>query len=72
MLELDLVIGKWAKKNIPSLNLEQCQKYQGEVLDQETPELYRKIIGVDPEAFDEEYLTKLREFAQSSKSVEVE
>lgn len=47
MLELDIVIGRWAKQNIPNLSTDQCRQYAEEVLSNETPDLYRMILGAD-------------------------
>ena len=45
MLELDIVIGKWAQQNIPNFTLEECKQYANEVISKETPDLYRLILG---------------------------
>ncbi len=45
MLELDLLIGKYAKENIPNLSTDQCKQYEQEILTAETPDLYKWILG---------------------------
>ena len=71
MLELDLVIGSWAKRNVPSFTEEQCLKYDSQILAKETPDLYKFIIGSDRKNYKieeyDEYLRKLREYAESDQ-----
>lgn len=47
MLELDIVVGRWAKKHVPEFSHEECAQYANEVLARETPDLYRLILGAD-------------------------
>jgi len=69
MLELDLVIGSWAKQNVPKFSEEQCSRYDSQVLSRETPDLYKLVIGIDKKNFKieeyDEYLRQLREYAES-------
>jgi len=73
MLELDLIIGTWAKKNVPKFTEEQCMKYTAQVLNKETPDLYKLVLGIDKtlkiENY-EEYPKILREFAESGKALQ--
>lgn len=63
MLELDIVVGSWAKQHIPSLNYEECLKFNKEILQMETPVLTKYIIGELPLPEENAYLKKLKEFA---------
>ena len=73
MLELDLIIGTWAKENIPNLSEEECEKYSTQVIAKETPDLYKLVIGIDKKNFKieeyDEYVRKLREYAESNDKV---
>lgn len=43
--ELDLIIGTWAKHNLPHYSHPQLLRFNQEVLHHETPELLKKILG---------------------------
>ena len=45
MLELDIIVGKWAKEHVPSFTEEECKNYASEVLSMETPTLYSVFLG---------------------------
>lgn len=62
MLELDIVVGKYAKQFAPNFTLDECQEYQQEILTMETPELYNFILGTEKNTqIDEKsYLFKIR------------
>jgi succinate dehydrogenase flavin-adding protein (antitoxin of CptAB toxin-antitoxin module) len=69
MLELDLIIGHWARKNIPSLSYQECLDFQTEILQAETPVLVKYLtMEVPIPSMNNHYLLKLLEFAKSSKS----
>ena len=44
MLELDVLVGKFAKRNIPNLTLPECKEYEQEVLSKETSDLFFMLI----------------------------
>ncbi len=45
MKQLDLIVGSWATHNVHKLNKEQLLNFNREVLQQETPDLIRKLLG---------------------------
>lgn len=45
MKQLDLIVGSWATHNVNKLNKEQLLNFNKEVLQQETPDLIRKLLG---------------------------
>lgn len=65
MLELDIVIGAWARKNMESLDYNECLQFDSEILQMETPTLTKYIIGELPLPGDKPFLKKLVEFAFS-------
>lgn len=70
MLELDIIVGRWAKLNVPSFSYKECLQYKKEILDQETPTLVKYITGELPLPQRENlYLTKLAEYAKSPKKI---
>ena len=44
MLELDILVGEWSKKNIPNFSIDDCQLYEKEVLSLETSDLFFRLI----------------------------
>lgn len=64
--EIDLIVGSWAQNHIHSLNLEELQKFNKEVLQKETPDLLRKLLGYEEIEKGEEYVNKIRQFALDS------
>ncbi|CAM6005790.1 unnamed protein product [Sphagnum balticum] len=46
--ELDLIIGSWATHNLKTLSQDQLLEYHQEVLQQETPDLWKKVLGYEP------------------------
>jgi succinate dehydrogenase flavin-adding protein (antitoxin of CptAB toxin-antitoxin module) len=44
MKELDISLGGWAKKNAHTLSYEDCQQFESEVLDHETPDLFYLVL----------------------------
>lgn len=46
--ELDLIVGTWAKHNLPNYSHPQLMKFNEQVLLHETPELLKKILGQSP------------------------
>ena len=45
MLELDIIVGKWAIKHIPQFSYDECLEYQKEILEHETPTLAKYLTG---------------------------
>ena len=45
MLELDLLIGKFAKNNFQKLTEKDCEIYEKEILSMETVDLYNLTLG---------------------------
>jgi len=43
-LEMDLLVGMWAEKNVPKMDAAQLQAME-EVLDQENPDLFKWLTG---------------------------
>ena len=43
--ELDLIVGSWAKLNMQKMNEGELKLFNKQVLQQETPELLRKLLG---------------------------
>lgn len=67
MLELDLIVGTWARKHLPTLSKPECLHYENEVLQMETPYLLKNITGEVKIPENSVYLHKLREYALSKK-----
>jgi succinate dehydrogenase flavin-adding protein (antitoxin of CptAB toxin-antitoxin module) len=44
MLELDVLVGKWARINVPHLTEQQCHQYNHQVLQKETPDVWNILI----------------------------
>ena len=44
MVELDVIIGRWAKDNVPNLSYEECTRFNEEVLTKETTDLWKILI----------------------------
>ena len=71
MLEMDLLVGKWAKKHLSEYDWEGTEKFERQVLRLETPDLYNlvmieeKFLG-DYELEDDHFVFTLREFAQTN------
>lgn len=68
MLELDLILGSWARKRIPNLNHSELFKFNEEILSLETPEIYLKVLGVKKNDSPGEFEKELRNYAQNYKS----
>jgi succinate dehydrogenase flavin-adding protein (antitoxin of CptAB toxin-antitoxin module) len=45
MKELDLIVGSWAVHNAPQMSRDELLKFNKEVLQHETPELLKKLLG---------------------------
>ncbi len=62
MLELDLMVGGWAKNFVNKLTFEQCIAFENQVLSQETPNLYFQLLGTDRSEKEilPEYIQKIR------------
>jgi succinate dehydrogenase flavin-adding protein (antitoxin of CptAB toxin-antitoxin module) len=45
MRELDLIVGSWAKLNFPQFSHQKLMAFNDEVMNHETPELLKKILG---------------------------
>merc|ERR1719152_333592 len=67
MKELDLAFGMWSKKNMHNLSREECEKYEREILQSESPELWKWILedpkesGADKQPQDH-YIHVVRKF----------
>lgn len=48
MKELDVSLGKWAAENMPKMTLEECRQFETQVLDLETPDLFKLILNANP------------------------
>jgi succinate dehydrogenase flavin-adding protein (antitoxin of CptAB toxin-antitoxin module) len=46
--ELDLIVGSWALNFLKTLNYDQLVQYNKEVIQQETPDLTKKLLGEMP------------------------
>eukprot|EP00742_Colponemidia_sp_Colp-10_P005254 GILJ01005612.1.p1 GENE.GILJ01005612.1~~GILJ01005612.1.p1 ORF type:complete len:140 (-),score=19.92 GILJ01005612.1:249-641(-) len=67
-LELDIIIGEWAQKNLNTLDRDQLLEYQ-KVLEMENPDLFKWLAGqepIPPEA-DTPFLQELKKFVESRK-----
>merc|ERR1711879_683029 len=58
MKELDLACGVWAKRNMHTLPHEECQRFEREILDLETPVLYKLILEIVDENKLDEFVGK--------------
>eukprot|EP01017_Pseudomicrothorax_dubius_P036331 TRINITY_DN5195_c0_g1_i2.p1 TRINITY_DN5195_c0_g1~~TRINITY_DN5195_c0_g1_i2.p1 ORF type:complete len:138 (+),score=26.82 TRINITY_DN5195_c0_g1_i2:100-513(+) len=73
MLELDLLVGTWAKKNIEGFSLEECRKYEEDVLAIETPDLYKYLVEnklpveKEPKLAENKYIRVLRDVIHSGR-----
>lgn len=67
MLELDLVVGSWAREKIPTMDRQECLDYNKEVLELETPNIYRKILGTEKNSLENKgYIRDLKIYAEES------
>ena len=55
MKELDVVVGAWADLHVPSLSHEECQQFYAQVIEQETPDIWKCVMK---ELQDPRYLFK--------------
>ena len=46
--ELDLIVGSWATHQIHSLGKKELIQFNNEILQQETPDLLKKLLGEVP------------------------
>jgi succinate dehydrogenase flavin-adding protein (antitoxin of CptAB toxin-antitoxin module) len=71
-LELDVLLGSWAAKNVPAMTDEHDIGMVEDLLALETPHLYKWIVGQDepPPELDNKILRSLQEFAGGSGVVE--
>lgn len=65
--ELDLIVGSWAKNYVHTLNMEELNKFNSQVIQKETPDLLRKLLGYDEIEEDEDFVKRIREFAVDEK-----
>lgn len=69
MKELDLLIGTWAEVNLKTLDRDQLNRYEEEIIQMETPDLH-KILSSSPSEFAKEdlpedhYLSQIRAFGE--------
>jgi succinate dehydrogenase flavin-adding protein (antitoxin of CptAB toxin-antitoxin module) len=68
MLELDLIIGSWARKRIPTLDHSELLKFNEEILSLETPEIYARVLGVKKNEAKEGFENELKNYAQNFKN----
>ena len=66
-LEVDLLLGKWAKENVHKLSEEELAEYET-LLNQETIAIFKYISGQSelPEELNTDIMRKLIEYAKSS------
>lgn len=62
MKELDLLVGNWAKLNVPKLNYEELHQFNAEVLSKETPDLNKTLLGRGDQPH-EHFLKLIKQFA---------
>lgn len=67
MKELDLIVGSWAVRYVPELDKEQLLEFNKQVLQQETPELIRKLLGYQSIDSSENWVQNIRNFAVNDK-----
>lgn len=72
MRELDLIVGSWALRTLPSYTYQQLLTYNKEVLNHETPELLKKILGQLPIAQNEQLINDIRAYAVDSTVSKIE
>lgn len=72
MKELDLIVGSWATNNIHTLNKEELLEFNKQVLQQETPELIRKLLGYDKIDPSELFVQRIRQFALNDQFSKIE
>jgi succinate dehydrogenase flavin-adding protein (antitoxin of CptAB toxin-antitoxin module) len=48
MKELDLIVGSWASSNAQHMSRDELLQFNKEVLQHETPELLKKLLGSQP------------------------
>ena len=63
MRELDLIVGAWAKRHLPNYGSDQLQAFNQQILQHETPELLKKILGQLPIDPQESLIEEIRSFA---------
>jgi succinate dehydrogenase flavin-adding protein (antitoxin of CptAB toxin-antitoxin module) len=71
-LELDVLLGSWAAKNVPAMTDVRDIAMVEDLLALETPHLYKWIVGQDepPPELDNKILRSLQEFAAGADVVE--
>lgn len=75
-LELDLILGNWAEKNLPTLSESETQEYE-RLIHCEVPDLYSWLSGQQkpPEQVDGDIIRRIRESVLSgtvNKSINVD
>ena len=71
-LEMDLLVGMWAEKNVPGMDAAKLQAME-QVLDQENPDLFKWLTGQAPasEAMQANPAFKVWQTSYSSQGMEV-
>lgn len=66
-LEVDLLLGSWASKNVMSLTSEELQQYE-DILNKETIDIFNYISGKDtiPEDIDTPIMKRIQAYCFSS------
>lgn len=72
MKELDLIVGSWATNNIHTLNKDELLEFNKQVLQQETPQLIRKLLGYDKIDPSELFVQRIRQFALNDQFSKIE
>merc|ERR1712187_619405 len=49
MKELDITCGVYARRFVGHLSREECLKYEKEILEMESPDLYKLVLGIKDE-----------------------
>lgn len=70
MLELDLLVGTWAKQYLPKMNIEECQRYEREIISIETPDLHKVLLCNEKEFEDfvygeDHFISSIRKFGKN-------
>lgn len=66
--EVEYLLGEWSLKNLDSMNRDQLIQFQTEVLNIETPELLRILLGQSTDN-GEHYVVALRNFVDQKLSI---
>ena len=70
MLEIDLLVGRWAKTNLPNFSFVECEKYNKEILSIETPELFRLLLNNNSKFEKNSFLFKIYNEAKNTPFTE--